>query len=330
MELSTTEVALCDDALVSIMEAVGNNGDDPTFCKCTKLLCKPNDWTRKAIGIRRPIVFDVLTNPGKIKRSSAVSLILSGQTLQDPIQFDITVNGEPAFFKITFTDQNDLSTSYGIKIVYGRHDMPERARIRILPRAGQLDWISHMLFHNVGTGRQTTVVFNSVGNVGVVTLAKLFAYTDVSIGKISHLDVTNIDNMNGLFYDCKRFNQPIGNWNVSNVWDMSEMFYNCANFNQEIGDWKTDNVIALESIFRGAIKFNGRVGKWNLWRVKRIEGAFAETLFSLPTPRFCTCCKSIWCKRETIVCKSDILNFVYHARRLRENLYRPLPRIFNK
>jgi surface protein len=37
--------------------------------------------------------------------------------------------------------------------------------------------------------------------------------------------------MNGMFANAYKFNQPIGNWDVSNVDDMSGMFYEAAVFN---------------------------------------------------------------------------------------------------
>ena len=38
--------------------------------------------------------------------------------------------------------------------------------------------------------------------------------------QISNWDVSNVTNMEGMFYYCKEFNQPLNNWDVSNVTNM--------------------------------------------------------------------------------------------------------------
>ncbi|HEF2147691.1 TPA: BspA family leucine-rich repeat surface protein, partial [Campylobacter coli] len=37
-----------------------------------------------------------------------------------------------------------------------------------------------------------------------------------------------VENMKGMFYNNKSFNQPLASWDVSNVKDMSDMFYGSA------------------------------------------------------------------------------------------------------
>jgi surface protein len=48
--------------------------------------------------------------------------------------------------------------------------------------------------------------------------------------------------MSGMFYEST-FNQSIGNWNVSNVEDMELMFYGATSFNQDLSGWDVANVI---------------------------------------------------------------------------------------
>ena len=59
-----------------------------------------------------------------------------------------------------------------------------------------------------------------------------------------------------MFYECTKFNQPIGNWDVSNVVDMSHMFDECIDFNQPLNDWNVSNVINMEDMFYKASLFN--------------------------------------------------------------------------
>ena len=44
---------------------------------------------------------------------------------------------------------------------------------------------------------------------------------------ISDWDVSNVTNMNNMFYSDYAFNQPIGNWDVSKVTTMEYMFNEC-------------------------------------------------------------------------------------------------------
>ena len=51
------------------------------------------------------------------------------------------------------------------------------------------------------------------------------------------------------------FNQPIGDWDVSNVKDMNGMFYNAKSFNQPIGDWVISHKTDCDNMFYGAKSF---------------------------------------------------------------------------
>jgi len=68
---------------------------------------------------------------------------------------------------------------------------------------------------------------------------------------ISNVDTSLIDDMSGLFYECKDFNQDISSWDTSNVTDMSDMFYGCHTFNQDISSWDISNVKDTLDMFNG-------------------------------------------------------------------------------
>lgn len=46
------------------------------------------------------------------------------------------------------------------------------------------------------------------------------------------------------FKDCERFNEDISRWNVSNVTNMDEMFYGADVFNGDISRWDVSKVRA--------------------------------------------------------------------------------------
>ena len=94
---------------------------------------------------------------------------------------------------------------------------------------------------------------------------------------IGEWDVSNVTNMNALFYgceDCEDFNQDIGNWDVSNVTDMSEMFALCHNFNQDIGNWDVSKVTNMKEMFFDCQNFNQDIGNWKVTKVTDMHGMF--------------------------------------------------------
>ena len=44
---------------------------------------------------------------------------------------------------------------------------------------------------------------------------------------VSEWDVSNVTNMESMFFNCKKFDCDLSNWDVSKVENMSNMFYNC-------------------------------------------------------------------------------------------------------
>lgn len=86
-----------------------------------------------------------------------------------------------------------------------------------------------------------------------------------------------------MFKGCKKFNQPLKNWNVSNVTQMSSMFMDCEEFDQELNTWKdidgikkwdVSNVTNMKSMFNGCKKFNQPLDKWNVSKVTSMQAMF--------------------------------------------------------
>ena len=94
-------------------------------------------------------------------------------------------------------------------------------------------------------------------------------------GDISNWNMTNVTNMDGMFYKAKDFtdihstngvrlhNQSIGNWDVSNVTSMNNMFYGATKFNSDISNWDVSNVTDMDVMFDNAKSFNQNISSWN-------------------------------------------------------------------
>ena len=95
------------------------------------------------------------------------------------------------------------------------------------------------------------IIMESLDDINIHDAVELwYNNTEDAILKYGHInnwDVSNVTNMNNLFFNMTNFNDCINNWNVSNVISMKLMFYNATSFNQNITNWNVSNVIEPSS-----------------------------------------------------------------------------------
>lgn len=91
-------------------------------------------------------------------------------------------------------------------------------------------------------------------------------YVDVN-PDISKWNVSNVVNMNGMFWGCKIFNCDISEWDVSSVRDTVSMFYYCEKFNQDLSQWDVSNVKYMGWMFKYCKSFNQDLSGWNVKNV---------------------------------------------------------------
>ena len=60
------------------------------------------------------------------------------------------------------------------------------------------------------------------------------------------------------------FNDDITKWDVSNVTDMDWMFYKTGSFNQDISSWDVSNVTTMKRMFMDNSSFNQDISNWNV------------------------------------------------------------------
>ena len=139
----------------------------------------------------------------------------------------------------------------------------------------------------------------NVINVSKITdMSDLFSQINENITitniDISDWDVSNVTNMENMFFDCHEFNCNLSKWDVSNnTTDMGAMFRNCSKFDSDLSNWDVSNVRHMEEMFVNCLKFKGK-GLEN-WDVSNIEPANMIGMFKN--------CKSLkrpsWYKENT-------------------------------
>ena len=132
---------------------------------------------------------------------------------------------------------------------------------------------------------------NCIDTSLVRDMSELFSYDtdekyglDKFNGNISKWDVSNVINMNNMFFRSRfnqdisdwdvsnvkymfsmfaesNFNKPLNNWNVSNV-EMMKWMFAYSEFNQDISNWNIDGTIDINNMFENS-KFNGDIGNWS-------------------------------------------------------------------
>ena len=100
------------------------------------------------------------------------------------------------------------------------------------------------------------------------------------------IDTSNITDMSHLFdmtlkklikHNLRFANFDISDWNVSKVENMEYMFYDCKNFDCDLSKWNVSNVISMSSLFNGCKNFEGKgLDKWDVSNVKYMNNMFGN------------------------------------------------------
>ena len=96
-------------------------------------------------------------------------------------------------------------------------------------------------------------------------------------------DVSQVTNMENMFYGCSAFNQPLNNWDVGQVTNMESMFSGCTSFNQPLNNWDVSKVTNMEDMFHGCTSFNQPLNNWDVSKVINMQRMFVVcTPFNQP------------------------------------------------
>ena len=100
---------------------------------------------------------------------------------------------------------------------------------------------------------------------------------------IDNWDVSNVTDMNVMFFLATSFNQPLNSWNVSSVTNMTNMFSQATSFNQPLNSWNVSSVTSMSGMFNLATSFNQPLNSWNVSNVQYMNSMFNQaSVFNQP------------------------------------------------
>ena len=118
---------------------------------------------------------------------------------------------------------------------------------------------------------------NNIDVSNITDMSDLFSGFGVSVGHIdiSKWNVSNVENMSGIFLDCINFDCDLSKWDVSNVKDMSYMFSGTNINGKSIENWDVSNVEDMKLMFSECNNLNCDLSKWDVSNVENMKWMFS-------------------------------------------------------
>ena len=113
---------------------------------------------------------------------------------------------------------------------------------------------------------------NIIDTGKITDMSHLFGDIVNNINKInfdvSRWDVSKVENMHSMFFDCKKFDCDLSKWDVSKVKKTSYMFYDCESFEGKgLEKWNVSKVEYMIRMFIGCDNFTGE--QIENWKIKK-------------------------------------------------------------
>ena len=163
--------------------------------------------------------------------------------------------GEGERYQVTLPESKESyhNTFYGLRC---------RNEISI-ERWGSIHWVC---LEEAFAGCNVTITASGRPYLATRSLRRMFAESTLNTNNLADWDVSGVEDFDGMFEGCTRFNGSLANWNVCSARTMRRMFAGATSFSQSLAPWGTQvqNLGRADDMFAGAVAYNESLAHWQL------------------------------------------------------------------
>lgn len=175
---------------------------------------------------------------------------------------------------------NAIRTKSGTETQYKPSEMANA--INSMPTKASPDYVSFYRYR----GASLDISWLDVSNI--TNMENMFFYcSNITTVDVSNWDTSNVTDMSSMFSDCRNLTTlDVSSWNTSNVTDMKSMFLSCNKLiTVDVSNWNTSNVTDMGYMFSGCGKLTTLdISNWDTGNVTRSDYMFYGCGESLETP----------------------------------------------
>ena len=116
------------------------------------------------------------------------------------------------------------------------------------------------------------------GNTVWTSMTNMFCKAEnlTGISAADKPNLSNVENMDYMFYFATQFNADVSDWDVSNVRSLGFMFCHARSFNCDLSNWDVSNAVNIKHMFEHAYEFESDLSGWNTGKVESMTSLFNE------------------------------------------------------
>ena len=139
------------------------------------------------------------------------------------------------------------------------------------------------IIENLIDKKGNNVDLNIIDTSKITDMSKLFDdyFLNDFCGDVSQWNVSNVKEMNSMFFNCKHFNCDLSHWDVSQVEDMGFMFGGCTSFTGDgLKQWNVSKVKNMEAMFAKCKNLDCDLSHWDVSQVTNMQHMFYDSNFN--------------------------------------------------
>ena len=141
--------------------------------------------------------------------------------------------------------------------------------------------VRDLWFTNQSQAEASYGLIGQWNTTAVTNMSNAFSFAGVVTNDfnedISGWDMSNVENMSGMFYRQPLFNQDLSSWNTSSATNISSIFWKASAFNQPLNSWDVSNVTNMAYSLRETSVFNQDLSSWDTSKVTSMRSIFYKS-----------------------------------------------------